>query len=210
MASLLASCTPPQDRAAPAPLAESQAEPVEAEGARFQAQAFVNPQQATAAFGFDIRGAGVLPLRVSIDNRSGVGLKIIPRQTFLIDLDGQAWPLLTADQASSRLERAGSAVQSAQAPKPDDLDAFTGFALAINTGPGFSSNAQPESRASQGLTAKPPRNPNIPPGAVASGLLFFPGREEAQTARGLRLCYEQGGRLKLLTLPLKASPPAAQ
>ncbi len=66
LASLCAACTSRQDRSAPVPLAASQAEPVEAEGVRFQAMALEDARQAAAAFGSDLRGAGLLPLRVSI------------------------------------------------------------------------------------------------------------------------------------------------
>ncbi len=138
-------------------------------------------------------------------------MKIIPRQTFLIDLDGQAWPLLTSDQASSRLADSAPTHDPYPAPAPVALDALTGFALDMVVGPAFSGNAEDYARPgkgeSQNFAGRTLRNPGIPAEQVASGVLFFPGRGEAHGARGLRLCYEQGGRLKFLTLPLKAPVP---
>jgi len=208
---LLTACTGREDHAAPIPLAASQAEPVEVDGARFQALAFENGPQAATAFGFDVRAAGLLPLRVSIDNRGG-GLRVVPRQTFLVDRDGQAWPLLTSGQASERLGRAGIQPQGVpRVPVAKGLDVLTGFALDMLVGPAFASDAEasarPETPAGAAFAEKNQRNPSVRSGQAASGVLFFPGQEEAHGARALRLCYEQDGRLKFLTLPLKPFPP---
>jgi hypothetical protein len=207
---LLLSCDSKPGNPEAVPLPESLAEPVELAGTRFQALAYMNRQQSEAAFGLNIRGIGLLPLRISIDNRGGAALKIIPRQTFLIDLEGQAWPLLTSDQAFSRLERAGIKNQNVpKLPALDDLESLTGFALDVTTSAGFSANAytQSETRIGKKLHEKNLRNPKVAAGKVASGVLFFPGWEEAESARSLRLCFEQDGRLKFLTLPLKPTPP---
>jgi len=210
--SLLSACNGRQDPAAPLPLplSASQAEPVDADGSRFQAQALEQSGPAASAFGFDIRAAGLLPLRISIDNHGGA-LKIIPRQTFLIDVDGQAWPLLTSDQAFERLGGVGS--QAQDAAHPPSAQALTGFALDVLAGSAFAAEAaapaRPEHSPSQTFARKTQRNPKIAAGQAASGVLFFPGREEAHGVRSLRLCYEQDGRLKYLLLPLKAAPPLA-
>ena len=213
-ASLLVSCNTYQDRGTKAPTLPraSQAVQVEAEGARFSTLAYENGQQAGSAFGFDIRSAGLLPVRIVIENQSGGPMRVIPRQTFLIDLDGQAWPLLTSDQAFDRLGSAGFLVHGAsRIPPLDDLDAFTGFALDMASDPASTADnaARSEKRVSQNLAEKKLRNQRIAPGEAASGILFFPGRDEARSARSLRLCYEQEGRIKILALTLKTSPPLA-
>jgi hypothetical protein len=202
---LLVSCDSQQGGPEAVPLPESLAKPVESAGTRFQALAYANREQSEAAFGLDLRGAGLLPLRISIDNRGGAALKLIPRQTFLIDLKGQAWPLLTSSQTFDRLERAG--IQGPSAPKLpelDDLESHTGFALNMVASARFAANdqAQADTRIGKTLQEKRLRNPEVPAGKVASGVLFFPGREEAEGAQRLRLCLEQEGRLKFLTLPL--------
>jgi len=212
LAGLCAACGGRQEPAAPLALPAGQAKPVEAEGVRFQAQAFEDPRQAAQAFGIDLRGAGLLPVRISISNHGSGAVKVVPRQTFLIDLDGQAWPLLTAGQASSRLGAVAAMPAPTPtptlAPTPAALDALTGFALDMLAGPAFVGEAEgytpPGKGIGQDLADQVLRNPSVPAGQVASGVLFFPGREEAHGARGLRLCYAQGGNLKFLVLPLQA------
>lgn len=174
LVSLFAACGDRQDHSAPA------AKPVGTEAARFQIQ---------VASGADLPARHLLPLRISIDNRGSGAAKIIPRQTFLIDLSGQAWSLLTAEQASSRLGRV--AMPAPHLPTPESLAALTGFALAIEIAPGHDA---------AGATW---RNPTVPAGQVASGLLFFPSREEIQGVKVLRLCYEQDGQVKCLALSVE-------
>jgi hypothetical protein len=202
---LLVSCDSHRGGPEAVPLPESEAKPVESAGTRFQALAYANREQSKAAFGLDLRGAGLLPLRISIDNRGGATLKLIPRQTFLIDLKGQAWPLLTSSQAFGRLEGAG--IQGPSAPKLptlDDVEAHTGFALNMVASARFAADdqAQAETRIGKTLQERNLRNPEVPAGRVASGVLFFPGREEAEGAQRLRLCLEQEGKRKFLDLPL--------
>ena len=177
---------------------------------RFQALVLENSQQAGDIFGFDVRGAGLLPVRISIDNRSGGAVRIIPRQTFLVDAESQAWPLLTSAQALARLGRAGIQTQTpVHAPAVGGLEDLTGFALDLLAGMAFSlhPDVSPGVLASRNLVEKIQHNPAVPPRQVASGVLFFPGWEEARGVRSLRLCYAQGDRLKFLALPLKSSSP---
>lgn len=207
-AALLAACSDREEpvAAAPARLPASLAARLEAEGVGFQAQALEDGAQAAAALGFDAPGAGLLPVRISIDNQGGGPVRIVPRQTFLIDAGGDAWPLLTSTQALARLERAAV---PARAPAPGELETFTAFALDLVAGPAFSANpaaARAGERASRSPAEKSLRNPAIQAGQVASGVLFFPGGGESRGARGLRLCYEQGASLKFLMLPLGAPP----
>ena len=210
VACLLASCAPPQDQSEFVPLTESQAETVEVQGLRLQAMAYDDPVWAGSVFGFDIRGAGLLPLRLTLQNRSVGKVKVIPRQTFLIDQAGQAWPLLTSAQVSARLGRgAGMAPTAIETHTPEGADSFTAFALDLVTGPGFSADSQPsrhkDNPAGRPFSGKSLRNPAVLAGRSASALLFFPGRQEIQGVRGLRIGYEQAGRPAFLTLPLKSS-----
>jgi hypothetical protein len=203
---LLGACADRQDQAAAqAPLAASRAGAAQLGGVRFQAQAFEDGGRAAAAFGFDVRAAGLLPLRVSIDNQGGA-LRIVPRQTFLIDLDGQAWPLLTSGQAFDRLAAAGISAQGVpQAAWAEALDTLTGFALDVAVGSAAAST-RPEAAVRLAFAARVPRNPAVPPGQAATGWLLFPGQGEARGVRGVRLCYEQDGRPRFLLLPLAAAP----
>lgn len=80
---------------------------VEVQGVRLSASAQHDRQRAAELFGFDIRGAGLLPVHLSIHNQSHQAVRINPAQTFLIER-GLAWPLLTADQARRRLAAVGA------------------------------------------------------------------------------------------------------
>jgi hypothetical protein len=184
---------------------ESLAPPIEADGVRFQAQAIVDHTEAAAAFGFDIRGAGLLPLRIRIANPAGGAIKIIPLQTFLIDAESQAWPLLTSLEASERLIRAGIQAHSPpHSPQQEDLGALTGFALNLVAG---LEAAKIDKAVSQTFAGKNRLNQSIPPGQTGFGVMLFPGLEEARGVRALRLAYEQNGHEKFLMLPLKPSAP---
>lgn len=61
---------------------------IEVGGATVAAQAYADPQKAEEAFGFNIRGAGMLPVQVIFDNQGDHSLKIVPEQTFLQDEAG--------------------------------------------------------------------------------------------------------------------------
>ena len=213
-AGLLVSCSPPQEQSERVALSESQAEAVEAQGLRFQAMAYADPASAESVFGFDIRGAGLLPLRLSVQNRGTDTVRLIPSLTFLIDQEGRAWPLLTSGQAAIRLGRVPE-----QPPPPNrqervGKDSFTAFAFDLVTGPGFPQDAPPrlpnKDPVSQTFAAKGLRNPGILAGQLASALLFFPGSQASQGVSGLRIGYEQAGRQAFLTLPLKTRSISAQ
>lgn len=56
-----------------------------ATGVNVGAEAFAEQAAAREAFGFDIKGAGLLPVQVVMDNRSGGEVEVIADQTFLVD-----------------------------------------------------------------------------------------------------------------------------
>jgi hypothetical protein len=204
---------------------------VDVQGAQLAALAYADPDEAQRMFGFDIRGAGLLPVRLAIGNRSGGVIRIDPRQTFLIDRQGLAWPLLTADQARDRMAGApasGGTAKSAATSKPgvpEDgaAEIFTGFAMDLllqaeseAAAPGRSAlktalageNSPPrlEERIGQDIGLKSLRNPRLQPGEQAQGYLFFPGREEAQGADTLRLVLEMDGAPQVARIPLAPVP----
>lgn len=200
---------------------------VEVEGARLAAQAYVEPETAEQAFGFDIRGAGLLPVRLVIDNQGRSVVKINPQQTFLIDQQGLAWPLLTAEQAQNRIV---AAVGPGETLKNAALSTLwggasgvaTGFAIGIIlqgglalemnpalAGAGFgalisgrSDTYELENRIRKDLGSKSLRNQRLPPGELAQGYLFFPGQDEAQTAQLLRLGLELDGYPQVVNVRL--------
>ena len=68
LAAVLAGCATYSDRVAPVPLPDAQARHVDIDGVKLVARPFVDEDEAKANFGFDIRGAGLLPTRFVIDN----------------------------------------------------------------------------------------------------------------------------------------------
>ena len=73
--------------------------------ATIAARSFDGKEEAAAAFGFDVRGAGILPVQVIFDNRGAHSLEIVPGQTFLVDETNEVWPILDQNQAYDRLTK---------------------------------------------------------------------------------------------------------
>ncbi len=142
---LLASCTTYDDRIPPVPLPALSRNHADVNGARVAAEAYADPDQAERAFGFDIRDAGLLPVRLIIDNQSTSVVMVNPQQTFLIDREGQAWPLLTGEQAYNRVASAvhvGTLVGNASRGGVwgASAGALTSFAIGLILGGGLSNN----------------------------------------------------------------------
>ncbi len=182
-------------------------------GIQVGGQAFTDPDTAWKAFGFDIRGAGMLPVQMVFDNQSQQSVEINPGQTFLEDRQGNLWPVLTDKFAYER------ATKYAQTNKMFKEGAYKGFlgaaagtiigaAVGIVSGSdvartagegavigaaagsvlgGAAAYASDDARASivRDLKDKSLENQAIEPGNLAHGIIFFPG--EAETAKQLRL-----------------------
>jgi hypothetical protein len=86
------------------PLPEAQPGHVNVEGAKLLAQTYAKPERAESAFGCNIRKAGLLPVRFVIDNQTQARASVYSAQTFLIDREGQASPLLSSEQAYDRVK----------------------------------------------------------------------------------------------------------
>lgn len=228
VALLSSSCATYSDRVAPVPLPESQPRHVEVEGVKLLAQAYVEPESAQSALGFDARKAGLLPVRFVIDNQAQEKVYVTPGQTFLIDGEGQAWPLLTAEQAYNRVKghvEIGETV--AGAAKPAGLlgaaGALVGAAVGVVTGEnvgtaaaagaaagvalggvggGAYANREIGRKISDDLAQKSLRNSRVEAGELAYGYLFFPGRDEAKSAKELRLGLQIGSQERVVKMPL--------
>ncbi len=205
---------------------ESFANMVQAGGARIGAQAFVDPGTAKSAFGFDIRGAGMLPVQLVFDNQGPHGLEINPSQTFLEDLQGNLWPILTDQFAYER------ATKYAQTKKIFKKGAYGGFmgaaagtiigaAVGIVSGKdvarsvgegaavgaaagavlgGAAGSASNDARSAiiRDLRDKSLENKALAPGDLAHGIIFFPG--EALSAKQLRLQLKERDTGKVHTV----------
>jgi hypothetical protein len=73
--------------------------------ATLAAKAYDNKEEATAAFGFDIRGAGILPVQVIFDNTGNHPLEIMTDRTLLVDEENNLWPILDERLAYDRLSK---------------------------------------------------------------------------------------------------------
>lgn len=196
---------------------------------RLVPRVFEDAAAARRTFGFDIRRAGLLPVRVEIENRGAHPVRLNPPQTFLVDRQGLAWPLLIAGQARDRLAEAlGEKKASGGIPAASlwiaEAPVLTEFAMEVAVKPG--SDAAPpgswqdwlgrllgeareslENRSRRALLTRFLRNPAVPAGESAVGYLFFPGREdEVREAESLRLAVEQNGRVQVARIALAPAP----
>ncbi|KFI22775.1 hypothetical protein [Nitrosococcus oceani] len=222
----LLACATYGERVAPVPFPEAQSDHVDVDGAKVVARAFANNKEANQAFGFDIRGAGLFPIRFVIDNQSPLAARVRADQTFLVDDQGQAWPLLTAEQAYQRVRSHVELGETAKgASKPAALlgaaGALAGMAIGIVTGQnigeitakgaaagaaagalygGTKRHGELDQQIRQDLLRESLRNERIRPGELAYGYLFFPGKEEAHSAKALRLGLKLGEKSHIVTM----------
>lgn len=199
-------------------------------GVTMAAEAFVDSKKAQEAFGFDVRGAGFLPVQVVFDNHGAHPLEINGAQSFLADAQGNLWPILDRNTAYER------ATKYSQTKEVFKEGAYTGFlgatagaligaAVGIVTGEnvavaagkgaavgaasgatlgGLKGYTSDEARRSitDDLRQKSLQNKPIDPGNIAYGFLFFPG--EATSAKELRLQVREPdtGAVHVVTFPL--------
>ncbi|PLX74601.1 MAG: hypothetical protein C0615_09010 [Desulfuromonas sp.] len=197
-------------------------------GAQIAAQAYAEPVETTKLFGFDIRKAGLLPVQVVIDNAGEEALQINPKQTFLVDFDGNYWNLLDNRTAYRRVSESTEYGNVSKEARHKGFwgalgGAVIGGAIAIvggeNVGEGIGKGAviggaagsviggaeglesrESEYHISRDIGDKAMENRAIRPGELGRGFLFFPG--EAPSASQLRLQVEATRTGKLYTLIL--------
>jgi hypothetical protein len=187
-------------------------------GATVGARAFVSKEEAMQAFGFDIRGAGMLPVQVVFDNQGPVALEIDAAQTFLEDDEGNLWPILSSEIAYERATKfaetneifksgayhgflgatAGAIIGAAigivsgeNVGRAIGKGAVIGGAAGATLG-GVDKYGSSTARRSiiQDLRQKSLEYRPIPPKGLSYGFLFFPG--EAKSAKMLRLKIMEG------------------
>jgi len=177
------------------------------------AKAYVDPAETKKAFGFDIHGAGMLPVQVVFDNQGSHPLEIKGDQTFLEDKEGNLWPILSNKIAYERAAKYAETKQMFKEGVSKGLlgaaaGSIIGAAVGIVTGEGVAASAGKgaalgaaagsvagaagtygSGEARRGiisdLNEKSLQNRAIGPKSLAYGFLFFPG--EARSAQKLRL-----------------------
>lgn len=182
-------------------------------GARVAAEQYADKTTAKEQFGFDIRGAGLMPVQIVIDNQGPQRFEVVPEQTFLVDASGAYWPLLDRQVAYQRVEGSseyGSIVKGAASGGMwgAAAGALAGAAIGILSGSNVGEAAgrgaalggaagaiyggtkegtsdQPGRQISRDLANKALENRVIEAGNLGRGFLFFAG--EAPNASQLRL-----------------------
>ncbi|MFO7605354.1 MAG: hypothetical protein R6W72_03485 [Desulfurivibrionaceae bacterium] len=217
--SIIASCSY-GDRVAPIRLPDSSANMVDVKGLKVAATAYVDRDAAADAYGFDIRKAGLLPVQLTFQNESGRPARINPGQTFLVDKNNNAWPILSREKTyerTSKYVKIGESAKGAATPSilMGAAGAVAGLAIGIVTGEnvgetmgkgaaigaaggaiagGADAAARSNKKIRDDLAEKTLQNKPIEPGHIAYGTLFFPGTSgsEADTVRQLRLALSIG------------------
>lgn len=227
---LVASCTRYEQKPLPIRLPSSYPNAVQAFGATIAAQPYDNKERAKEAFGFDIIGAGVLPVQVIFDNQGDDPIEIDPSQTFLVDAKGQLWNILDRAMAYNRIEKkaewgevapgAGKGAflgAAAGAIVGAAIGIVTGRNVLETTGKGAAvggaggavvggakgmDNTDVRRSIREDLRTRSLENRPIPPHALSHGVLFFPA--EAVAARQLRLQVKdtRTGETRTLNLAL--------
>jgi hypothetical protein len=209
----LAACTFYESREVPFRPPEHFANVQQLGGAKVAAEAYAEKAAAKEAFGFDIRGAGLLPVQVVIDNQGPQRFEVVPEQTFLVDAAGAFWNLLDRRTAYQRVESsseygtivkgggekgmwgaaagalAGAAIGILSGQNVGEA-AGKGAAVgaaggAIYGGAQAGSSDDAGRQIARDLANKDLENRVIEPGNIDRGFLFFPG--EAPSAGQLRL-----------------------
>jgi len=201
----------------------------DASGLRVGGEAFTDEKRAEEVFGFNIRGAGVLPVQVVMENKSGQGVEIVSGQTFLVDATNGYWKILSNREAADRVEKAtqSGAIGSGAAKGAGygaAAGALLGLAIGIVSGRdvasstvkggvlgaaggaviGGASKADSDRgrdfRIAEDMREKGIEGKIVPVESLASGFIYFPG--EAASARELRLQvrYRGTGRVETLIL----------
>jgi uncharacterized protein YcfJ len=189
----------------------------EAGGALIASKAFGDAKEAKDAFGFDIVGAGVLPVQVIFDNKGVHPLEINSKKTYLVDSESNLWPVIDASLAYDRIAKKTELGEVAPESTKSGLLAGTagaiiGAAIGIVTGENVGdaamkgaavgaaagmtlggakglSEGSPEQKISEDLQQRTLEKKPVPPEEVSHGFIFFPG--EAKGASELRLSIRE-------------------
>ncbi|HEY5974867.1 MAG TPA: glycine zipper family protein [Geobacteraceae bacterium] len=202
------------------------------DGIAIGGEAYADKSAADDAFGFDIRGAGLLPVQLVLNNQSGRSQSIVTNQTFLVDNAGRYWQVVPNSVAVDRLESstqlaaffgkgagqgavlgaAGGAILGAAlgivAGKSVGEAAGKGAALgaaggAVIGGAKQGTSPERERRIIDDIRDKGLEGKEIPAEYLANGFLFFPGEANSAKEIRLQLLERDNGIVRSFILPLK-------
>jgi hypothetical protein len=174
--------------------------------------------------GFDIHGANVLPIKITIENNSKHAAIIAGSQTFLIDKDKNAWPILSYEKALNRIKNnteIGNTIAGSAKPSilggllgavgglaigiltDKDVAESTGKGAAVGAAAGaaiggISAYQNSDEKVATDISEKHIRDKQILPNMITYGYLYFPG--ECKNPLQLRLAIEINGKLEVKKL----------
>lgn len=227
---LLSSCGTYKDRVAPIDLPEPGRGVEVAGGLKLAAIAFDQPQEAEKVFGFRAIEAGLLPVQVTFLNDSPHRVWVNGEQTFLIDRNNKAWPILSLKKSYLRAKGYVDVGETIKGTGKSSLllgaaGAVVGLAVGIVSGNdigesvgkgavlgaasgaligGTGAYVETGKRIKEDLQEKSLTNEEILPNQIAYGVFFFPGfpGDEAQGAVQLRLSLRVGKETFIVPLDL--------
>ena len=197
--------------------------------AQVGARAYADPEEARSAFGFDIRGAGMLPVQVVFDNLGPHSLEIDGTQTFLEDAKGNLWPILSTKIAYDRTTKyaqtqkifkegaysgflgaaAGSIIGAAVGiVSGDNIGELMGKGAAVGAAAGatlggtqgYASSDAARREIISDLKEKSLHNKAISPKSMAHGIIFFPGEAKSAAKLRLKITETDTGEIHIVTL----------
>lgn len=197
--------------------------------AQVAARAFSDKTEANEAFGFDILGAGMLPVQVIFDNKGDTSLEINGSQTFLEDREGNLWPLLSSQMAYDRASKYSQSKNMVKegafhglwgAAAGGIIGAAIGIVTGDNVGSAIGRGAAVGAAAGatigsvkgydavdarreiiQDLREKSLQNVPVSPKSIANGFLFFPGEAVSAGLLRLQLKELESDNIHILNLP---------
>lgn len=228
---LFASACTYQDRVAPLNLPDATRGVTLGNGLKVAAEAFTDAKKAEQTFGFNAHGAGLLPVQITFQNDGTETVYVNAEQTFLLDQNNKAWPILSLEKTYQRTQGHVEVGEIAkETGKPALLlgaaGAIAGAAISIVTGEnvgqsagkgavigaaagallgGAKGYAAGGDKIRDDLASKRLSSGPILPNQIAYGVLFFPGmgKDEAQGATELRLALTIGKQTQIVRLPLR-------
>jgi hypothetical protein len=229
LAVVLSACTTYERQVVPfkMPSAYPNATPVA--DATIAAKAYDSPEEATAAFGFDIRGAGIYPVQVIFDNTGNHPLEILTDKTLLVDEENNLWPILDERMAYDRLSKktelgrvlpeaakggflagaAGAVIGAAIGiVTGQNVAAAAGKGAAVGAAAGITmggarglSESDVRYQIQEDLRNRSLEKRPVSPHEVAHGFIFYPG--EAKKAKELRITIRAVDTKQVYPLILK-------
>lgn len=224
---ILFGCATYEQTVQPIRIPELQTNKVEVDGISLVCEVLLEKDEASKRFGFDVRGAGIVPVILTIENKGKVSAIIVTDQTFLVDKDGNGWPILSSEEVYKRITSyteigetfkgtakpaflgaiAGAVIGAAVAIVSDKNvgeSAGKGATIGAATGAvlgGLGAHSSFGEKIRDDIMNKRLTNRPIQPGELVYGVLFFPGKEgEAKSFNYIRLVIESNGKRHVVTL----------